>query len=158
MPPEKLGKRSPLVVIDANVWVSAFISPSGYSAQLLDLWLDQQFEVVVSLPLLEEIARVLQKPRLQSRYGYLSPEIKRYLTLIKDGAIIVYSSATLDLCRDPKDNYLLEAAIEGRADFIVTRDDDLKGDHKLITHMKHLGVQVITVSSFLRIFKDLHAS
>lgn len=158
MPPEKKGKRSPLIVIDANIWVSAFISPTGYSVNLLNLWLDQQFEVVATLPLLEEIARVLQKPRLQSRYEYLSSEIKRYLTFIKEGAIIVTPSTAINLCRDPKDNYLLDAAIEGRADFIITRDDDLKGDHELITQMKQLGVQVMTLSNFFRILKGLQTT
>lgn len=57
---------------------------------------------------------------------------------------------TLHLCRDPKDNHILEAAIEGKADFIISRDDDLKGDPGLVTHMKRLGVQVMTVSGFLK--------
>lgn len=153
MPPEKRGKKASLVVLDANVWVSAFISPTGYSAPLIDLWLNQQFGVIVTLPLLQEIARVLQKPRLQTRYRYLSSEIRQYLHLISEGALIVVPSTSLNLCRDPKDNHLLEAAIEGRADFIVTRDDDLKGDRELVTHMQSFGVEVTTVSGFLKRLK-----
>lgn len=154
MPQEKRGKTSPLVVIDTNVWVSAFISPSGHSARILDLWLDQRFDVITALPLLEEISRVLQKPRLQSRYGYHSSEIKRYLTLIMEGSQIVVPQATLNLCRDPKDNHLLEAALESRADFLVSRDDDLKGDEELIAQMKRHGVKVMTISGFLKMFTE----
>jgi predicted nucleic acid-binding protein len=63
-------------------------------------------------------------------------------------------SATLHLCRDPKDNHLLEAALEGRADFLVSRDDDLKGDDELIAQMKRHGVKIMTISGFLKMLAE----
>ena len=44
------------------------------------------------------------------------------------------------VCRDSDDNFILEAAVAGKANFIVTRDDDLKGDLELIQHIqKHVA-------------------
>jgi len=55
------------------------------------------------------------------------------------------------VCRDPDDNFILEAAIVGGAEFVITRDDDLKRDLDLIEHMRGHGVQVVSVSHFLAI-------
>ena len=46
-------------------------------------------------------------------------------------------------CRDPDDNRILEAAVSGRADCIVTGDDDL------LSMKSFRGVQILTVSEFL---------
>ncbi len=45
-----------------NVWVSAFINPSGPPARLVRAWTDGRYDVVVSLPLLDELADVLTRP------------------------------------------------------------------------------------------------
>ena len=52
------------VVIDTNVWVSAFINPHGAPAQLRFAWYSNQFSVITSLPMVEELAEVLSRPRL----------------------------------------------------------------------------------------------
>ncbi len=54
-------------VIDTNVWVSALLNPSGHPAQLLDAFRKNSFTLVISRPLLEELARVLTRPRLVIR-------------------------------------------------------------------------------------------
>lgn len=152
MPQKKNAEADiPLVLIDANVWVSAFINPSGYPAKIIDLWiLKEKIEVVTSMPLLKEIAEVLQKPRLQKKYGYANSEIEKYLTLITAGTTIIEISGSISLCRDPKDNHLLETAIKGKAKYLITRDDDIKGDSELVSRMSKQNVRVITVSNFLK--------
>jgi predicted nucleic acid-binding protein len=44
----------------------------------------------------------------------------------------------------------LETATIANAGYLISRDDDLKGDSDLIAHMRAHGVEVITVSNFLR--------
>jgi predicted nucleic acid-binding protein len=56
----------------------------------------------------------------------------------------------MKLCRDERDNAVLETAINGQAEYLVSRDDDIKGDTELIQQMRASGVQVLTVSQFLR--------
>lgn len=58
-----------VALLDTNVWVSALINPHGFPARLVAAWLAEQFDVVVSIPLLEEIADVLTRPRIQNKYG-----------------------------------------------------------------------------------------
>lgn len=141
------------VFIDANIWVSAFINPSGYPAKLIDLWIKRKFKAVISLPLIKEIKDVLKKPRLQEKYAYKDSEIEKYLTLIASEARIVKISGDVSICRDLRDNHILEAALKGRAKYLITRDDDIKGDSDVIQRMNRLSVKVVTVANFLKLHK-----
>jgi putative PIN family toxin of toxin-antitoxin system len=108
-----------------------------------------QFDVVVSIPLLEEIADVLTRPRIQVKYGLSTEEIELFLHLLHERAIHVTPTGELRLCRDPDDDSILETAVLGGAEYAVSRDDDLKGDSDLVAQMRSRGVQVLTVQHFL---------
>ena len=56
------------VVLDANIFVSAVISGMGNPARVLQLWLDEEMEVVLTLAILEEIRRVIYYPRLRKAH------------------------------------------------------------------------------------------
>jgi predicted nucleic acid-binding protein len=53
------------------------------------------------------------------------------------------------LNHNPDDDIHLEAAIAGKAKYLVTRDDDIKRDLDLMRQMKEHGVQVVSVSQLL---------
>jgi len=108
-----------------------------------------QFDVVVSIPLLEEIADVLTRPRIQIKYGLSTEEIEQFLHLLQERAIHVTPAGKLRLCRDPDDDLILETAVLGNAQYAVSRDDDLKGDIDLVAQMRSRGVEVLTVQHFL---------
>lgn len=55
----------------------------------------------------------------------------------------------LHLCRDPRDDVVLETALLGRANYAVSRDDDLKRDLELMQKMQQREVRVVSVSQFL---------
>lgn len=138
-----------VVVLDTNVWVSALLNPHGRPARLKDAWLAGRFQVVVSIPLLEEIADVLTRPRIQSKYGLSTEEIVQFLRLLQEHAIHVSPTGELHLCRDSDDDLILETAILGGAQYAVSRDDDLKGDTDLAAQMRSRGIEVLTVQRFL---------
>jgi uncharacterized protein len=137
------------VVIDTNVWVSAFLNRSGFPARIKDAWVNSQFEIAISTPLLHEISEVLHRPRIKDKYGLTEDEITQFVELILRRAILVVISGQMSICRDERDNIFLETAIVAGAEYLVSRDDDLKGDTALIEVMRTHGVGVITVSQFL---------
>ncbi|MCK4832902.1 MAG: putative toxin-antitoxin system toxin component, PIN family [Anaerolineales bacterium] len=139
----------PVVLLDTNVWVSAFINPHGHPARLRDAWVAGRFEVVVSIPLLEEIADVLTRPRIQNKYGLTTEEIEEFLHLLQQRGRHVTPTGELQLCRDPDDDLILETAALGGARYAVSRDDDLKGDSDLVANMIPMGVEVLSVQHFL---------
>ena len=139
----------PVVLLDTNVWVSAVLNKQGPPARLVQAWLDWAIDIVIALPILEEIGDVLRRPRIKKKYQIREQEIVQHLRLIAAGAAVVPVAGTLKLCRDPDDDVVLETAIAGGAKYLVTRDDDLKRDLDLVRQMKEHGVRVMSVSRFL---------
>lgn len=141
------------VVIDTNVWVSALLTPRGYPARVVEAFRDGRFESVVSEPLLQEIQSVLSRPRIQRKYAVSEDEINNYLKLIRQQSLVVETPGVLNRCRDARDNFLLETAIWGKAQYLITRDDDLKRDPELIEAMQSRSVGILSVHQFLELLK-----
>jgi predicted nucleic acid-binding protein len=55
----------------------------------------------------------------------------------------------LALCRDPKDDYLLEMALAGQATHLVTEDDDLHDDADIVEFLGRRGIRLVRVGEFL---------
>jgi len=141
------------VVVDTNVWISALINPQGPPAQMLQGLKRNAFEPMLSQPLLDELLEVARRPRLRRRYRLKDEEIERLAALLRDKSVWVEPSGELHLCRDPDDDVILETALLGRAEYMVTRDDDLKRDLELIRKMEEQGVQVLSVRQFLKLLE-----
>jgi len=139
----------PNALLDTNVWVSAFLKPSGPPGRVVAAWLRGEFAVVSSTVQLGEIADVLRRPRLRRRFAFVSRDVDTYLRVIAARTALVSIPRTLKICRDPDDNDILEAAIHGGAQYLVTRDDDLKRDLDLIHAAGQQGLRVVSVAHFL---------
>ena len=140
-----------VALLDTNVWVSAFLKPTGPPGRVVSRWLQAEFETITSLPQLTEIAEVLRRPRLTRRFGCLQEEAEAFLRLIVARATVAPTSGDLRACRDPDDDEILEAATRSNSRYLVTRDDDLKRDLDLIVAARRHGVRVVSVRQFLRI-------
>lgn len=138
-----------VVLVDTNVWVSALINPHGYPARLKAAWVQGQFEAVVSIPLLDELAEVLARPRIRIKYGLDDQEISEFLRLLAVRSRRVTPQGQLHVCRDPDDDLILETALLGQASYAVSRDDDMKRDQDLIAQMEAHGVKVLSVQQFV---------
>ncbi len=140
---------SAIVLVDTNVWVSAFINPAGFPARLHRAWLDKRFQVVVSLPLLDELSDVLTRPRITHKYPIQSADVEEFLQLLIQRSQIIVPTGLVRECRDPDDDLILETAMLGQAQYAVSRDDDIKRDLDLIKHLQAHGVAVLSVQQFL---------
>lgn len=138
-----------VVFVDTNVWVSAFINPSGFPARLHRAWRENRFQVVVSFPLLNELTDVLTRPRIIRKYPIRSTEVEEFLRLLIQRSQIVTPTGAVQECRDPDDDLILETALLGQARYAVSRDDDIKRDLDLIRHLEAHGVIVQSVQQFL---------
>jgi putative PIN family toxin of toxin-antitoxin system len=145
----------PVALIESNVWVSALFNPNSPPARLMNAWLQGAFEVVIALPVLAEIAEVLKRPRIKSKYGIREEEIVQYLQLIAARAAITSVAGQMAICRDLNDDIVLEVTIAGGTGFLVTRADDLKRDLELLQRMQEHGIQVVRVSQFLTILSTM---
>jgi putative PIN family toxin of toxin-antitoxin system len=132
------------IVLDANVFISAVISPRGNPAQILRLWEQEELELVISPPILEELERVIRYPRIQERYDLAEEHVEQFLQLIGANAIMVKPSEELEVIeRDPSDNRYLECALAAGASYIVT------GDNHLLDLEEYRGVVILNPAGFL---------
>lgn len=109
------------VVIDTNIWISYLL---GGLLNELDEWiLSRKLKVVVSEQMLKELSEVISRPIFKSLFT--TERVKELFALLDNYALVVSPMQRVDICRDPKDNFLLEVALEGQVDYLVTGDDDL---------------------------------
>ncbi len=136
-------------VVDTNVWVSALINPKGYPALVLDAFRNKRFVFILSEPLVNELIEVLSRPRLARKYKLEPDDIAQFVALLLERSELVRTHGGMHLCRDPRDDMVLETALSGSASCLVSRDDDIKRDEDLVRSMKAKGVSVLSVARFL---------
>jgi uncharacterized protein len=137
--------------IDTNIWISAFMTLDGSPARILAAFLAERFVPVISQPFLNELENVIQRDRIRRLLKYSDTEIATILETLRITGVPGEPTGTFHLCRDPKDDVLLETALTAGADYIVTRDDDMKRDLDLIGYLHEAGIEVVSVAQFLEV-------
>jgi putative PIN family toxin of toxin-antitoxin system len=142
-------KRKLRAVIDTNLFISGLFARDALSAQLQNLWINQEFELVTSLEIMREVNRVLTYPRIKERFKPKEENVRRFFRLIFRKAIISKDLYHTDkIVEDPTDNKFLACALEKKADYIVSRDPHLR-------NLKHFhGIQIIDATSFIEKVKN----
>ncbi len=112
------------VVLDANVLISARLSPLGASARLLGAFTDGRFELVLSPGLLDELAGVLAREKF--RRWLTEQEAIAFIAALRAQATIVQDPpATPGTTVDPDDDYLIALAHAAGADYLISGDQHL---------------------------------
>lgn len=137
------------VVVDANVFVSALLNPRGAPAQVFDAWRTEQFQLVVSGAILEEIGRVLRYPRIARYHRWSEERLRLFLDDLSHLAMYTPGEITLAVIQDdPPDNRYLECAVEGEAAYIVS------GDRLLLDLREYQGVRILSPRAFLEVLRS----
>jgi len=110
------------VVVDTNVFVSGLLRESSIPGQAAARARHNAI-LLVSDATMRELADVLAQEKFD-RYVTVQQRV-RFLRLIANVAEFVPIVQPVRECRDPNDDKLLEVALNGRADVIVTGDSDL---------------------------------
>jgi putative PIN family toxin of toxin-antitoxin system len=109
-------------VVDTSVIVSAFLKPDGTSRKALSRVVENHV-LLTSFEILAELNKVLVKPKFQRVFTpVICAEI--LALLLRVGEMIEVKSA-IKICRDPDDDKFVNLALDGHADFLVSRDPDL---------------------------------
>jgi len=142
-----------IVVVDTSVWVSAFLNPTGFPARLMQAGKSGRFLIVSSLPLLDELREVLLRPWLMRIRQTTVQDVDAFMALVGTVVLLVSVLGDLRLCRDPDDDIVLETAVRGGADYLISRDEDMRRDLDLTEQLGQHGVQTITVQHFLNLLE-----
>ena len=126
-------------VVDINVFVSGTsISPQNYPAQVIDMWQNGYFNLVISEPILNKIAEVYKYSKVQEiTKMFDSKEINKFIDDIRKNSELITNLPKVNISPDPEDNSLFSCAIGGKADYIVSGD---KKHVLLIKNYKGIGI------------------
>ncbi len=135
------------VVIDTNVIVSGLQSRNGFSFKLLSNIDDERFQVFLSVPLLLEYEEVIKRNKSKINLDKADVDsVLDYICLIADKRKIFY--LWRPYLKDPKDDMILELAVESECDYIITfNKKDFEG-------IKRFGIKAITPKKFLEIIGE----
>jgi uncharacterized protein len=111
------------IVFDASVLISAVLRPNTIPANAWDLALEKRFDILSSASTLNELKEKLPSNKFD-KYVSLEDRLKFFL-LFQERSKLIAVSHRVTICRDFKDNQYLELALSGKADCIVTKDNDL---------------------------------
>jgi putative PIN family toxin of toxin-antitoxin system len=133
------------VVLDANQYMNAVLKPSSKLAQVVQLALKKRVMLLASEPILEEIERVLSYPKLKKLHQFTGQEIGQYIQDIREAATMIPGILKIQAVKaDPMDDKYLVCAVEGKADFIVSGDQHLRG-LKVFQ-----GIRIVDPATFLQ--------
>jgi putative PIN family toxin of toxin-antitoxin system len=131
-------------VVDTNVLVRALIKPHGTVGPVLLRLRHGEYTLLYAGSLLEELVDVLNRPRIREKYRLTDLDIQAIVSLILLRGEVVVPEERITACRDPKDDKFLEVAVAGKADVIVSGDQDL-----LVLH-PFAGIPIVSPAAFLQ--------
>jgi putative PIN family toxin of toxin-antitoxin system len=114
--------RNKRFVIDTNVLISALFFKNSKPRKSVDKIL-KQGSIIMSADTIMELADVLSRPKFD-RYLPSDKRVAFLATFIKN-TISIEIKEKINICRDRKDDKILELAVSGKADYIICGDKDL---------------------------------
>ncbi len=138
------------IVPDINVIVSAAIRPAGPPGRIIAAWQRGEFTVITSHIILEKLNEVLHRQHIADVSTMDEDDIQDLIHLLNEEAVVTPSLLQLPVIKeDPEDDTILIAAVEGKADCIVSGD----------AHLKNLGtyqdIPILTPSEFINRYNIL---
>ncbi|MGB9660378.1 MAG: putative toxin-antitoxin system toxin component, PIN family [Nitrososphaerales archaeon] len=143
MPSSKRQKFK--VVLDTNVWVSAILW-GGLPAKIVSLAEEKSIEIVLSEEILREINRILGYNHLREVYEQAGVSKDELMSIIITIGRLVDVVTRLNVVpEDDSDNRILECALNGDAEYVVT------GDRHLLRLRNFKKVKILSVREFIRL-------
>ena len=125
------------VVLDTNVIVSA-LNFAGNPAKVFDLALEGEIDNITSEPIITEVRKILIR-----KFSWQPAEAEDAGTLLGFFSKIVNPNRRLQVVSHEPDNRILECAVAGKADFIIS------ADHHLTDLKNYQGIKIINATTFL---------
>jgi len=132
------------VVLDANIFVSTVLKSHSNPAKVFQLAKEGKVTLISSKDILSEVKTVLLYAKLRKLHRRTQKEIEKFVKKATRVSFIVPGTTKIqEIKDDPADNKYLSAAVEGKADFIVS------GDHHLKDLKTFQGIRILDPSTFL---------
>lgn len=122
------------VIVDTNLWISSLIGRQLSS--LREILSYPSIELVVTERLMQEVLLVARRPKFAKYFS--DEDVNLLQQWMEQNMVNVPLGDIPARCRDPKDDYLLELAVQSKAIYLVSGDSDLLdigsiGDCRIMT-------------------------
>ncbi len=134
------------LILDTNILLSAFLSPLGAPAKLLDAWERKTFTLVACDALIAELSDVAGRPFFRARLRAIAAEL--LAAGLRDFSFFCQNLPSGPIAPDPKDSYLLALAEASQAEFLVT------GDKQLLSLKQHQSTRIITPAAMVELLPE----
>jgi len=128
------------IILDTNLWISFLISKS---LNKLDSLINSgKVKLLFSKESFEEFVEVVERPKFKRLFS--SKDIEQIITLFDQFGELINVKSQVNICRDEKDNFLLNLSIDGKADYLIT------GDKDLLVLKKIKKTRILTITEFFK--------
>jgi len=134
------------IVLDTNVWLSG-IFWDREASKIIEKAGKKDIQIIISEDILSEIINVLNRESKFQKYLFnLRLSIEDILRTALSISTLIETKNKLDIIKaDPKDNIILEAALEGKSEYIISYDNHL------LNMIEFRGIKIISPGEFLKI-------
>jgi uncharacterized protein len=135
-----MPKRRDRVILDTNLWIS-FLINNDFS-RLDRIINDKKVVLLYSQELIEEFIEVARRPKFKKYFDEESLQL--LLAKMAARAEFIDVESKIKICQDPKDNFLLALAKDGKATHLLT------GDKELLLIAKFSRTFIISMTEYLK--------
>jgi putative PIN family toxin of toxin-antitoxin system len=138
------------IVLDTNVWLSA-VFWSGEAEKIIES--REKFEILISEDILKEITEVLDKEtKFQKFIEDRKQKIEELIRTILSISTLTSTLSKVDIIKHKKDNIILELALDGEADYIISYNKHI------LDLIEFKGIRILSPGDFLKLIKTFNLS
>lgn len=127
-----------IVVFDTNIFISALAIPGSLAEKAVLKIVEGEDALLTSRALLDELLSTLAR-----KFSHDAEQLSRVAVNISELAEIVKPGKRINVLQDDPDNRVLECALAGKADLIVT------GDKEMLRLRDYKGIRIISLRDYL---------
>ena len=127
------------VVFDTNIFVSALVIPGSRAEEAIFRVVESQDYLIISRAIIHELLTTLSRKFSRDR-----EELAHVAVFLTEIGELVYPKRKVSILKDDPDNRILDCALAGHADVIVT------GDRAMLALGEYKGIKILTLKDYLK--------
>ena len=127
-------------VFDTHIFISAYVIPGSLAEKAILKIIEEEDSLLISKEIIDEVLSVLSSKSGRDREG-----LSHVAVTLSELAELVKPARRIRLLKDEPDNRILECAMYGEADLLVT------GDKEILHLREYKGVKTISLREYLEL-------
>lgn len=126
------------VVFDTNIFISALVIPGSLAEKAILKVIEGQDSLIISKEIINEVLSVLS-----TKFSREREAVAHVAVYLSELAEFAYPTERVKIIKDEPDNRIIECAVCGKADVVVT------GDKEMLKLKEYKGIKIISLKEYL---------